>query len=178
MGVSGRVVLRDPCADVELRAHQGRGVRASHVPVVGGGGDGRGDWADGWRANGLSVAGRFPLRAAQVMGGSLVMFTGVALGILTFERNVDYQSDLSIWEDTVAKAPGNARAHNNLGNALSGCGRARRGHRALSKKRWKSSPTTSRPYNNLGVGPAQRGTDRRGHRPLPEGGGSQATRPG
>jgi tetratricopeptide (TPR) repeat protein len=40
------------------------------------------------------------------------------LGWLTFDRNQDYRSELSLWEDTVAKAPSNARAHSNLGKAL------------------------------------------------------------
>ncbi len=53
-----------------------------------------------------------------VIGGSLAMLATLALGILTFERNAVYQSDLSIWEDTAAKAPGNERAHNCLGMAL------------------------------------------------------------
>ncbi len=37
----------------------------------------------------------------------------------TWQRNAVYQSDEGIWADTVAKRPGNARAHNNLGYALS-----------------------------------------------------------
>jgi tetratricopeptide (TPR) repeat protein len=41
-----------------------------------------------------------------------------ALGWLAHERNLDYRSELSIWGDTVAKQPGNPRAHANLGVAL------------------------------------------------------------
>lgn len=42
----------------------------------------------------------------------------VAFGAATAMRNEDYRSDLAIWADTAAKFPGNARGHNNLGQAL------------------------------------------------------------
>ncbi len=75
----------------------------------------------GWVAGQQLVRrGIVPLLVLEVMGGALVLLAGVALGILTFQRNVDYQSELSIWADAVAKAPGNARVHNNLGIALAG----------------------------------------------------------
>ena len=41
------------------------------------------------------------------------------LGSLTFLRNRDYRSALTLWSDTVAKAPGNARAHYSLALVLS-----------------------------------------------------------
>ncbi len=56
---------------------------------------------------------------------SAPIFTGVLIGItaaagyLTFHRNQDYKSALSIWSDTLAKRPDNPRAHNNLGAILS-----------------------------------------------------------
>jgi hypothetical protein len=51
---------------------------------------------------------------------SLVLFAVVAVGLgwLTVRRNEDYRSVLSIWADTVAKRPDNARAHNAMGMAL------------------------------------------------------------
>jgi hypothetical protein len=42
----------------------------------------------------------------------------VGLGVLTFYRNYDYRSELSIWEDTVARHPHTSRGHYNLGVAL------------------------------------------------------------
>ena len=63
-------------------------------------------------------------RLAQVGGGSLLVVVIVVLGALTFLRNRDYQSDVSIWTDTVHKRPENARAHNNLGSALVDLGRS------------------------------------------------------
>ncbi len=56
--------------------------------------------------------------AVQVLGGSLAIFAALVLGMFTFQRNFDYESDLSIWQDTVNKAPDNARAQSNLGFAL------------------------------------------------------------
>ncbi|HSY18216.1 MAG TPA: tetratricopeptide repeat protein [Candidatus Acidoferrales bacterium] len=47
----------------------------------------------------------------------------VGCGFLTVRRNEDYRSALSIWTDTVAKQPDNARAHNNLGYELYKLGR-------------------------------------------------------
>ena len=43
----------------------------------------------------------------------------IGLGIATLGRNEVYRSGLSLWEDTVAKQPDNARAHCSLGLALS-----------------------------------------------------------
>ena len=60
---------------------------------------------------------------SEVVGVALVMLAVVALGVLTFHRNRDYRSDVSIWEDTVGKAPRNARAHADLGLALHNCNR-------------------------------------------------------
>ena len=56
--------------------------------------------------------------ALPAVGGSLVALVGLALGNLAFQRNADYHSDLSIWQDTVNKFPANARAHGNFGAAL------------------------------------------------------------
>ncbi len=66
----------------------------------------------------LARRGVIPLLALQATGGLLVMFASITFGFLTFQRSVNYQSELSIWEDTVAKAPSNARAHYNLGTVL------------------------------------------------------------
>jgi protein O-mannosyl-transferase len=51
--------------------------------------------------------------------------TGVALlaGFATIMRNQDYQSEISIWTDTVTKRPENARARVGLGSALASADR-------------------------------------------------------
>ncbi|CAN5588622.1 hypothetical protein BH09VER1_BH09VER1_40730 [soil metagenome] len=48
---------------------------------------------------------------------ALTVYAGLAvvLGVLTMNRNKDYRSEFSIWNDTVTKCPGNARALANLG---------------------------------------------------------------
>ncbi len=49
---------------------------------------------------------------------AICLALAVVLGVLAARRNRDYRSELAIWSDTVAKCPGNARAHCNLGAAL------------------------------------------------------------
>jgi protein O-mannosyl-transferase len=111
----------------------------------------------GWVAGQWFVRrGSIPLPALQVMGGVLVTFASIAFGILTFQRNVDYRSDISIWEDTVAKAPGNARACNNLGNDLVQCGRVDEAI-AEYRKALKIKPDYAEVQNDLGVALANRG---------------------
>lgn len=48
----------------------------------------------------------------------LLILTAVSLGILTYARNIDYGSDISIWAEAVREYPENSRAHANLGNAF------------------------------------------------------------
>lgn len=47
----------------------------------------------------------------------------VVLAGVTHRRNQDYSSELAIWQDTAHKAPGNARAYQEWGNALLHVGR-------------------------------------------------------
>lgn len=63
---------------------------------------------------------RKPSLSAAARLSSVCLVAGIAavLGILTYLRNEDYRSELQMWQDTVAKAPNNHRAHNNLGRAL------------------------------------------------------------
>lgn len=61
------------------------------------------------------LAGR---RAFVVAGVIAALF-----GALTVRRNTDYRSEITIWRDTVAKAPANARARVNLGSVLQALGR-------------------------------------------------------
>jgi protein O-mannosyl-transferase len=55
--------------------------------------------------------------------GAVFLALALGFGLLTAQRNEDYRTELSIWNDTVAKRPDNARAHNNLGLALQQAGR-------------------------------------------------------
>ncbi len=53
---------------------------------------------------------------------AVAALAALVLGLASRARNTDYRSELSIWTDTVAKVPGNARAHINLGAVHSAAG--------------------------------------------------------
>jgi tetratricopeptide (TPR) repeat protein len=78
--------------------------------------------------------------------GALVL----VLAILTIQRNRDYISEMTIWQDTVEKCPNNPRAHYNLGFPLAQLGRLPEaiGHweQALRLK-----PDYAEAHNNLGA---------------------------
>jgi tetratricopeptide (TPR) repeat protein len=69
----------------------------------------------------LVVLGIYAL--AGRLGACVLIAVAILLGCLTWKRNGDYKSTLSIWNNTVARRPENARAHNNLGEALAKVGR-------------------------------------------------------
>jgi tetratricopeptide (TPR) repeat protein len=73
----------------------------------------------------------------------------VGLGILTAQRNADYRSTLAIWSDTVAKRPGNARAHSDLGEALMSEGRIQEAI-AQFEEGLRLNPDYAETHNNLG----------------------------
>lgn len=74
----------------------------------------------------------------------------VGLGALTIHRNRDYQDEITIWTDTVAKRPQNARAHVNLGNALADKpGRAEEAI-AVYETALRLDPDSEEAHNNLG----------------------------
>lgn len=56
---------------------------------------------------------------------SILIIISIVLPLtyLTYERNKVWKDDVALWEDVVAKAPDNARAHNNLGRAYGANGR-------------------------------------------------------
>lgn len=84
-------------------------------------------------------------------------FVGIATGVIvlalsavTWQRNRDYQSELTMMTDTVAKAPHNPRAHYNLGHALSEAGQV---EQACSEYRQaiELAPRYAPPRTNLGI---------------------------
>ena len=87
---------------------------------------------------------------SQAIGAALVICASITFGILTFQRNADYQSDLSIWQDTMAKVPGNVRAHYNVGIAL---GDRKRFDEAFVQFRQavEINPDSAEAHYNLGV---------------------------
>ncbi|MEA1928378.1 MAG: tetratricopeptide repeat protein, partial [Candidatus Auribacterota bacterium] len=74
----------------------------------------------------------------------------VLLGWLTYQRNLVWQNPVSLWEDNVAKAPGRARIHGNLGKAYLDQGRYERAAEEF-KKLIEIDPTFAGAYNNLAV---------------------------
>jgi tetratricopeptide (TPR) repeat protein len=71
--------------------------------------------SDAQHATPFSFAGfQFPVSSFQF----LVILLALTLGTLTFRRNRDYRSELTLWTDTLEKRPGNARAAMNCGAAL------------------------------------------------------------
>ncbi|MGA2604177.1 MAG: tetratricopeptide repeat protein [Verrucomicrobiia bacterium] len=80
-----------------------------------------------------------------IAGGSVA----VLLAFLTIQRNRDYYSALTIWQDTVDKRPDNPRALNNLGNALVQLGRRQEamGH---YEQALRIQPDYAETHNNLG----------------------------
>ena len=65
------------------------------------------------------VAGqRWLGREAWIPGVVVALLAAVVLGYLTFRRNEAYCSTVSIWIDTVSRAPHNARAHNSCSTAM------------------------------------------------------------
>ena len=70
----------------------------------------------------LGVVGLFA-KASRNVGLAVVALFATLLGWGTVQRNQVYRSALSLWGDTVRKRPANARAINDLGNALDNAGR-------------------------------------------------------
>ncbi len=69
--------------------------------------------------------GKWPLHKQQgaVLGCVAGGFVVVLLTFLTIQRNRDYNSAVTIWQDAVEKRPNNPRAHYNLGVALGPAGK-------------------------------------------------------
>jgi Tfp pilus assembly protein PilF len=83
-----------------------------------------------------AVAVIFAIGCDRIAGsrGRIGLFAVVtALGCMTVARNHNYQTDLAIWTDTVAKRPESSRAHFQKGTALLRHGRTQDGILELEK---------------------------------------------
>jgi len=69
----------------------------------------------------LAVAGFYRLLGRSALLACFVL--ALLFGDLTFNRNQDYRTSVTLWTDTIAKRPENARAHENLAIALAAEGR-------------------------------------------------------
>jgi len=72
----------------------------------------------------------------------------LAFATLTFARNSDYRTQVSIWADTVAKIPSSSRARNNYGQALQSIGRLAEAH-AQFEAAIQINPRYAGAYANL-----------------------------
>jgi Flp pilus assembly protein TadD len=94
------------------------------------------------------------LLASHVWIGRTASFAALAIALLfgglAWERNRTYNDELTLWADTVAKRPGNARAHYNLAETLA---RAARLPAAIEQYQdaLRLDPNYAEAYNNLGV---------------------------
>jgi len=97
-----------------------------------------------------------PPSAAKLWGAFAVGVAALIFALMTFQRNTDYHTLLGIWQDTVAKAPHNFRAHNNLGAALLELGQTAE---AISQFRMalELTPHYGEAHNNLGFALASHG---------------------
>lgn len=103
----------------------------------------------------LAAVVAFTLAAVFLrFGRSGVMALGMALalaaGSMTVHRNSVYQDEQGLWEDTLAKRPDNARAHNNLGRLFHNEGKFDEAieHYRISLR---GDPTNAKAYYNLGL---------------------------
>lgn len=85
-------------------------------------------------------------RARFILATSIIIF----FSWLTYQRNLVWKDPVSLWEDNVAKAPGRARIHGNLGKAYLDKGRYERAAEEF-KKLIEIDPTFAGAYNNLAV---------------------------
>jgi Tfp pilus assembly protein PilF len=85
----------------------------------------------------------------RLVVASLVLVT-VVCSFLTYQRNAIWRSEVSLWEDSVAKSPGKARPHAHLGGAY-----ARAGEHEKSKGEFLAAlginPDYAYAHSNLGV---------------------------
>lgn len=85
---------------------------------------------------------------AAALGISFVVVATAALSIVTLRRNTVYESDYAVWQDTVAKAPNNARAHLSLGVAQ-GAASELTASLASFQRAVELDPTRGPAYTNL-----------------------------
>jgi protein O-mannosyl-transferase len=101
-----------------------------------------------------------PLAAPIVLGAAalyqwagrrfyaLAVSTLLALAAIALARNRDYRSELSIWNDTVAKVPRNERARINFASALQSLGRHEEAL-AQFKEALRQTPNQPEALNNI-----------------------------
>ena len=94
----------------------------------------------------LVAVSLYAVAGIRPLGFLLIACAG--LGAVTVRRNLDYQSEISIWSVTIAQRPENARAYSNLGNAYKALGRHEDAAR-FYEEALKRDPNQSEAFNNL-----------------------------
>ncbi|MBI4218421.1 MAG: tetratricopeptide repeat protein, partial [Elusimicrobia bacterium] len=74
----------------------------------------------------------------------------LALGTLTFQRNLLYQNPLLLWKESADRYPQNERAHYNLGNHYLRLNLKEEAKQSYTKA-LSINPNLSEPHNNLGI---------------------------
>jgi tetratricopeptide (TPR) repeat protein len=96
-------------------------------------------------AAGVAVTLQYWLGRRAVFATALV---ALVLGAATFARNRDYRDALTLWRDTIAKRPDNARAHAAFGAALLEA-RQTAPARAALERALRLDPGLAEAHNNL-----------------------------
>jgi tetratricopeptide (TPR) repeat protein len=114
------------------------------------------DWAWGRLPLSFASLGRLPAAVRWAIPVAVVGALVAGETYLTVSRNNDYRSNLSIWQDTVRKAPSNYRARNELGAELAAQGQVTD---AIEQYRQalKLKPDFPEAHNNLGITLASQG---------------------
>jgi len=90
------------------------------------------------------------LQTAQTTSVAAVALAAILFVCMTHERNLVYRSPFAMWDDTLAKMPNSARAHNNFGIQLVHAGRVSEGM-AEYRKAIDLKPEFIDSHYNLGL---------------------------
>jgi protein O-mannosyl-transferase len=113
-----------------------------------------------------AVLGKLPvsLPVKRWLGCAALTLTALALGMTTWHRNADYRTEVSIWSDTVRKAPANPDAHYGSALALATAGRLDEAGTEFSEVLRLKPEFAQAQYNwGLALVKARRETDAREH---------------
>jgi tetratricopeptide (TPR) repeat protein len=96
------------------------------------------------------LRGRLGRGAAGRVSAAVFLLVPMVLAMGTLERNRVWESEIGLWEDSVAKSPGKARGHYNLAVVYHKRGKIRKaaGH---YKKALNIMPDVPEVHNNLGA---------------------------
>ncbi len=94
----------------------------------------------------LLVAGL--LRTLGRAAGAVVVPVALVAGLMTWQRNAVYASEVSLWTDTIAQVPANVRARVNLGAALVEAGQPAAAALQFEAAR-RLQPNAPEPHANL-----------------------------